>query len=262
MNIYLAESSIPNIGYLGEVTQHLRHHYYGSISFCPVCHKGESPRPRYPYTLLPHDERDRLIGPSILISYYYYGKLRDIELDTLLAPYGEIMPAVFADSGAFSAYTQNDPIAVEKYADWLQRWEQYLTVYANLDAKESWRVGVKNLRYLEGRGLSPIPVFHVGEPFDLFEDLCQHYQWVAIGGMAGAPVENDVFIQHLVPIFRKAREYDTFLHGFGITDQQLLRLFPWDSVDSTSWSQGYRWGRIPIFDFMAGKLRRPTYRCE
>lgn len=85
----------------------------------------------------------------ILVSFFYYDK---IDFDEMLGReiYNGVPPHVFADSGAFSAYSLNKPISIGAYADWLHRWEKYFCVYANLDDKHSWREGLKNLDYLKG----------------------------------------------------------------------------------------------------------------
>jgi len=50
----------------------------------------------------------------------------------------------------------------------------------------------------------------------------------------------------LEEIFEKYPEHK--FHGFGLTSFKLLRKFRWYSVDSTTWGQGGRFGRIQLLD--------------
>jgi hypothetical protein len=43
-------------------------------------------------------------------------------------------------------------------------------------------------------------------------------------------------------------------HGFGITTWKALLAFPWYSVDSSSWGQGFRFGHVPLFDSSRGEF--------
>ena len=95
---------------------------------------------------------------NILISFFYFKK---VDLNVMLGNDCFIEPPdLFADSGAFSAYSLNKPIDIEAYADWLFQWLPRFSLYANLDDKHSWKNGLKNLRKLEDKGLTPLPVYH------------------------------------------------------------------------------------------------------
>lgn len=182
----------------------------------------------------------------ILVSFFYYDK---IDFDEMLGReiYNGVPPHVFADSGAFSAYSLNKPISIGAYADWLHRWEKYFCVYANLDDKHSWREGLKNLDYLKGRGLHPLPVYHGGEPLELLREFCQEYKYVALGGLT-AKMSYSVGMRNLLAMFRVGAEYNTVFHGFGMTKWDVLLNVPFYTVDSSSWGQGHRYGNVPVWD--------------
>lgn len=119
-----------------------------------------------------------------LFSYYYYDQ---VNMDKLMARF-DAPPVVFADSGAFSAYTLGKKsLNVHAYGDWLLQNQQYFEVYANLDektgtAKENMEAGLRNQRILEDMGLTPLPVFHAGEPWELLRDYVEEYPYIALGG--------------------------------------------------------------------------------
>ena len=116
----------------------------------------------------------------LLISYYYF---KGVDVRQMLRDHFTEPPDLFADSGAFSAFTQRDTVDVHAYADWLLKYEYLFTVYATLDVKHSWRQGLENQRILEGRGLRPLPIYHIGEPWELLDDLVSEYPYLGLGGI-------------------------------------------------------------------------------
>ena len=188
----------------------------------------------------------------ILLSFWYYKSegIRTI-LDTYFAP---DYPDIFADSGAYSAWSQGGSVDIESYAEWLERYQDLFTVYANLDVKGDVEAGLKNQTYLEGRGLHPLPVFHAGEPWEVLDEMVERYSYVAIGGIAGSfQSSSPVSYRFLIKCFRIA-EGRAALHGFGITSWAVLKDFPWYSVDSSSWGSGFRYGNVGMFDERRGRF--------
>lgn len=105
----------------------------------------------------------------------------------LLGPL-EPAPPLFADSGAFSAHTLGAAITIGEYATWLEKWAALFPLYASLDVLDDWRASARNQKALERRGLTPIPVFHGGEPWKVLEAMIERYEYVALGGMAAGSV--------------------------------------------------------------------------
>ena len=187
----------------------------------------------------------------ILISYWYY---KDVDLDKMFTEhFSPPYPNVFADSGAYSAYSMGGSVDVAAYAEWLHRWRKWFTVYANLDVKGDVEAGLRHQAYLESRGLTPLPVFHGGEPWSVLQDMIATYPYIALGGIAGgaAPAHSPSVMRFLIHAFRLA-EHRSVFHGFGITNWEVLKAFRWYSVDSSSWGSGFRFGHVPLFDPAAG----------
>ncbi len=185
--------------------------------------------------------------PGFLMSFHYFRK-QNME-KVMRESFGEPpYPPLFADSGAYSAWSLGQPIKVEEYADWLDQWGHLFNVVSNLDVKGDVAAGLRNQAYLERRGHRVCPVFHGGEPWSVLEDFCQHYPYILLGGLAGASVTNGDkrVLAWLTRCFQIAGKRSVF-HGFGMTNWQNLKLFPWYSVDSSSWGQGFRFGAVPLF---------------
>jgi hypothetical protein len=190
-----------------------------------------------------------------LFSFHYF---RDQALGALLARnFAPPLPDVFADSGGFSAKTQGltiDPVA---YAGWLKHNAKYITAYANLDLIGDAEGTLANQRLLEGLGLRPVPVFHVGEPFGYLEDYLASYEYVALGGMVPYlhPRRNQALYPWLVRCFKMAQGRARY-HGFGATTWEIIRSFPWRSIDSTYWTRGVRYGDCWVFDARRGRFAK------
>lgn len=184
----------------------------------------------------------------ILLSYHYY---RDTDLNDLFQRYfSPPYPEVFVDSGAYSAKTQGAVIDLDAYAAYIQRYRHLITTYANLDvigdAEATWR----NQQHLEALGLHPLPVFHAGEPWSYLERYIERYPYIALGGLVGKIGRAKAW---LVRCFKLARGHSVY-HGFGVTTWDVLKAFPWYSVDSSSWGQGFRFGQMAVFDPQRGRF--------
>lgn len=187
----------------------------------------------------------------ILLSYHYY---KDTDLDALFAKYFTApYPEVFADSGAFSAESQGVHIDIKEYAAWVRRWAHLITTYSNLDVIGSAAATDRNQKILEGMGLAPLPVFHVGSDMSKLTALVDRYAYIALGGMVPHMRYTKRIMPWLIQCFKLARGRAVF-HGFGATSWTVVKSFPWYSVDSSAWGSGFRYGRVPVFNERMGKF--------
>jgi hypothetical protein len=186
----------------------------------------------------------------VLISYHFFG---DDTINKQLKRLGG-NPKVFLDSGAFSAKNQGVEIKVEKYAEWLAKYQDLFECYANLDVIGDDEGTWKNQLFLESQGLAPVPVFHVGEPWKSLDRLLERYDYIALGGMVGPTRQS--LAPWCVQCFKRARETGRVIrfHGFGMTKWDILMSLPWYSVDSTAWNAVVRFARLRLFDPLQDKF--------
>lgn len=156
---------------------------------------------------------------------------------------------LFLDSGAFSAWTQGVTIDIQQYIDFIKVNEYAISFYANLDVIGDPEGTLANQRTMEAAGLTPVPVYHYGEPERYLRDYVRDYQYIAIGGMVGKP--NKALQQWLDPLWANHLVDGEGMplckvHGFGMTSLRLMLRYPWWSVDSTSWVVTGRLGSIYI----------------
>jgi hypothetical protein len=188
---------------------------------------------------------------KLLISFHY---ARNLDFAAWIRDNFTERPMVFADSGAFSAQSQNAPIDVGEYAAWLDRHVSCFEVYANLDVIRDPIRTAQNQAYLERRGHRPLPVFHTGTPWIVLEGLMERYDYIALGGCVGYRAKQLMpWIARAYRLAEKAKHRVVF-HGFGLTQAEIIRSFPWYSVDSSSWGSSYRYGALTLFDMTKGQF--------
>jgi hypothetical protein len=156
---------------------------------------------------------------------------------------------MFADSGAVSVHSLGATVTVREYGEWLQKWKHLFSFYANLDVKGNVAEGLKNQKTLEGMGLEPVPVFHGGEPWSVLDDMIQDYPFVALGGMVGHTQSGSKAMwRYLAKAFQMAKGKSVVFHGFGMAHWEILKSFPWYSIDTSGWGSGFRYGTVPFWN--------------
>ena len=189
--------------------------------------------------------------PYILESFYY----ADADTERLIPHFGDFM----LDSGAFTFMqgkaTLNWDEYVERYADFVIR--NKVEKYFELDIDSV--VGYEQVKKYRSRlealtGRQPIPVWHNSRGKDEFVNCAKEYPYVAIGGLVGGKSEYARELWKYFPWFiDRAHECGAKLHALGFTSLDGIMKYHFDSVDSTAWTTGNRFGYIYHFD---GKTMR------
>jgi len=158
----------------------------------------------------------------------------------------------FLDSGAFSAWSRGTQIDLDEYCAFIRANIDHIEVYANLDviagkpggdvtkaernegARQSW----DNFLYMKNEGLSPIPVYHIGEDWEWLDRMLEYgCDYIGLGGLVG--VDSVRRRSWLDSVFLKITDAKGMpvvkTHGFGMTSIPLIFRYPWYSVDSTTW---------------------------
>lgn len=199
----------------------------------------------------------------ILFSYHYY---RDEDMASRIQVVLKDVPTdVFADSGAYSAWTLGQTIEVPAYADWLARWGHLFTCAATLDVIGD-PVGsfkqTEQLRKMVDPRLEIVPVFHSNDPGGLAwlqRYIDAGYTYIGISP-TGAIYGNPKLMKAWLTQCFRAKPPHVRYHGFGVTGWDTLKSFPWYSVDSSSWASGFRYATLSLFDPKRGNWRRFSMR--
>jgi len=164
-------------------------------------------------------------------------------------PYG--FSDVIIDSGGYQLQTGVAFVSIEAYALWLEFLlpkHPEISGYMNLDILGDDEKSFNNLRFLESKGLHPIPVWHAGEQEAYLDYFCNTYPWVSIGGLVsgGASKGN---IRRLTLWLRQQYPKTNFhLFGIGISGIDAFKEIPPYSCDFSTWNTVQRFGHTIIKD--------------
>jgi hypothetical protein len=145
---------------------------------------------------------------------------------------------IFLDSGAFSAYMMGVTIDLNKFVDFCGRYTDIIRMMSVLDSigdpDGTWR----NQMEMERQGVKPLPCYHYGEPTEVCDWYVKNYDYITIGGMVPITTPqlkiwlDRIWEEHLTDVDGKPK---CKVHGFGLTSPELMRRYPWYSVDSSTW---------------------------
>ena len=185
--------------------------------------------------------------PNILESYHYVKKQSYID------EMRNNNAKVFLDSGAFSAFNIGAEINIDEYCDFVKtnsdiiRSEDGDLMASVLDGIGDPLKTWQNQTYMEQQGAKPLPCFHYGEDTKYLDWYVKYYSYITIGGMVGRSKEqliiwlDRIFNNHILDNCGNPR---LKVHAFGITSFDIMKRYPWYSVDSSSWIQSTAFGVI------------------
>lgn len=138
------------------------------------------------------------------------------------------------DSGAFSAFNAGMPIGLEDFTSFaLQVCKSPrppAEVFA-LDVIGDHEASLRNAYAMKAAGVDVIPTFHIGEPWEVLDEIAENFDKIALGGVAKVvlPVRKRWIIQCFERVWPKK------IHGFGIVDHRICNHVPFHSIDATTW---------------------------
>jgi hypothetical protein len=173
----------------------------------------------------------------------------------------EDLPArveVFAAAGVAAADRHGSRVPLDGYAAWLQRHQDRLTAYANLDVADDPDATWEHQQALEAVGLHPLPVVHLGEDHQVLRRyLDAGYRYVGLGTSSGVRTRD---LDTALPWLRRCFELATGragLHLFGANSWAALVALPWYSADISTWAAGLP-QPAPVFDPECGCFHLPA----
>ena len=183
--------------------------------------------------------------PFILESFYY----ADETTEKLIPYFGDFL----LDSGAFTFMQSKKTHVVweeyiEKYADFINRNKVEKFFELDIDSVVGYEKVLEYRKRLEELTNKPvIPVWHKTRGFSEFEKMCEEYSYVAVGGIVSKEITPDQY-KVFPTLIHEAHRRGAKIHGLGFTKLTLLPKYRFDSVDSTSWTIGNRFGYVYQFD--------------
>lgn len=196
---------------------------------------------------------------NVLFSFYYIARRGQMnQLFDLLDSYKHVK--VFLDSGAFSyrvgtskfGGNQQSPVDYfERYLKFVQRYGHRFEFAAEFDVDEydehctpeqleEWRS-----RLVAAQTTAIIPVWHPNREDASWKAYCQDPRYTHIGFGTGGEVIHHGIQSRMV---NYAHHCGKTVHGFAQTKiLTTLRYIKFDTIDSTSWKMGERFGQTYIF---------------
>lgn len=162
---------------------------------------------------------------SVLVSFAYLQGWKAI------APYFRKPKSMMLDSGAFTAYTSGKVIDHDALLAEMMKpeWDEAV----GLDVIGDHRGSKANAEYAHSKGVTKgMPVFHIGDPWDLLAWYCARFPKVGLSCRFGEDVKTSLrFYEQCF-----ARAWPHKFHSFGWVEDQALVRFPFHSADAATWS--------------------------
>lgn len=183
---------------------------------------------------------------AILESYYYADEWTEKTIP--------LLKNFLLDSGAFTFMSNAKKGNID--------WKKYIDGYVDFINRNSVKhffeldidciVGYENVlkirQYIEEKtGKKCIPVWHKSRGKEEFLKMCDEYDYVAIGGIVSKEITQNEY-PYFTWFINEAHKRGTKIHGLGFTNLKGLEKYKFDSVDSTSWMAGNRFGSVYFFN--------------
>jgi hypothetical protein len=167
-----------------------------------------------------------------------------------------IVPENFLlDSGAFTfmmnisgAKKIDWDLYIKEYADFILMYKIKLFFELDIDVI----VGLSEVERLRNKleklvGRQCIPVWHKSRGKQYWLDMVRDYKYIAIGGVVAKEIKKNEMI--FLPWFiDQAHKNNVKVHGLGIVNEKIMKMFRFDSVDSTAWIYGNKMGFVFYFN--------------
>lgn len=162
----------------------------------------------------------------------------------------------FLDSGAFTFAQgkrhQNFEEYTERYIEFVKKYKIQNFLEMDIDGIIGYEK-VKELRKKIERGVGRqcIPVWHINRGKQEFLNMCDEYKYVAIGGI---PRNAPEMWRYFPWFIKQAHMRGAKIHGLGFTSFDGLKKYHFDSVDSSAWTVGNRFGCALLLE--GGRIKR------
>lgn len=155
------------------------------------------------------------------------------------------------DSGAFTFMNGRDgqdlDAYLDKYIEFINKYDVRKFFELDVDVVKGLQWVEQSRRKLEREtGKKCIPVWHVSRGGAYFEELCRSYDYVAVGGIVTREIKRSQY-EIFRTLIKIAHKNKCRIHGLGLTSMNALREYHFDSVDSTSWLSGGKYGQLHFF---------------
>lgn len=157
------------------------------------------------------------------------------------------------DSGAFTYLNSskgnvNWDEYIENYSRFINKYNVNKFIEMDIDPI----VGIKEVERLRNKlekltGRQSLPVWHKSRGKDYWIKMCKEYDYIAIGGIVTKEIKSTEY-KYFHYLIKIAHENNCKVHGLGFTNMKGMKEYRFDSVDSTSWLSGTKFGHVYKFN--------------
>jgi hypothetical protein len=133
------------------------------------------------------------------------------------------------DSGAYSAWNSGLTIDINELIEAILKGSWDLAV--TLDVIGDPHASLKNALQMKAAGCHAMPVFHVGEPWEILDEYCKEFDIVGLSCRFGEPLSESY--KFTEDCFR--RQWPKQFHSFGWVSKDILTRYPFSTADTASW---------------------------
>lgn len=149
----------------------------------------------------------------------------------------------FLDSGAFTAFNAGKVITLDEYCRFLESLPFKPWRYFMLDVIMNEEKTMANYEKMLERGFNPVPVYTYGQDPKAIEYYYSKSDYVALGGLVGVP--KNVMLNEVKKFQKMVDGRKSHLLGF--TQIKGIKFFKPYSCDSSTWSNGSRYGEAHLY---------------
>lgn len=172
-----------------------------------------------------------------VFDYWRKRKKKDLEIQILL------------DSGAFTFGSKISEYDNEKYDQKLEEYIEFLKKYSNdidyyIALDHIWSVD-KSIEYydkMRSEGMDPIPVYHLGEPYEILQYYAENSSYIAIALRGAKQAHQYAALQKIFSDYPNHKFHALAVNGL----TKIYLDFPFYSCDSSSWNKYAMEGYIPL----------------
>lgn len=182
---------------------------------------------------------------NLLVSYAFMRKSLDEWFRCMAWTRGGIDYLV--DSGAFSAFTIGEKLDLDHYMRVCKALDGKVWGYIQLDVINNVPKTDENLERMYDFGLNPMPVLILDHDVERFDKLIERADRVCVAG--GVSESDDWYGARIEQCRRRADATGrrVLLHGLGYTRNIGPLKSGIDTVDSSTWVVGQRYGKFSMF---------------
>lgn len=171
------------------------------------------------------------------------------------------MKMFLLDSGAFTFMNGKGTAEFEeylsKYIEFIRKHDIRYFFELDVDSVVGYEKVKEYRKRLEAETEKKcIPVWHKSRGKEEFLKMCDEYDYVAIGGIVTKEISREQY-PFFLWFINEAHKRSCKIHGLGFTDTNKLQDYKFDSVDSTAWLSGSRYGHVYYFDSGVMKSKTP-----